>query len=120
MQQKVSSAASAPAKRKRIVKLEAELNRLKKLEIKTEQRLLNHKQRFVATYWHRKRCEPGSERAIYWMAIAQSAFDGWLGAANLLIDIASRRCLAERHLAALSGGPGKARNHPGMKSKGIL
>lgn len=108
-----------PTEQKQIVKLEAELNRLKKLEIKTEQRLLNQKQRLIATDWHRKRCEPGSEQAIYRVAIAQSAIDGWLVAANQLLVIASKRCMAEQHLKALSGVPGNTGNQPRGKSKGI-
>lgn len=87
--------------RKQIVKLVSELNKLKKLEVKAEQRLLNQKQRFFAADWHRKRVDAGSERAREWMGLAQSALSGWLHAANQLLVIASTRCLAEQELAKL-------------------
>lgn len=108
----VEVAASERPDRKQVVKLVSELNKLKKLEIKAEQRLLNHKQRFVAADWHRKRVDAGSERAKEWMGLAQSALNGWLYAANQLLVIASTRCLAEQELARLTNDRMRCASEP--------
>lgn len=93
------SGAELPTSRKQVAKAQAEINRLKKLELKEEQRLFCYKQRFFAADWHRKRCEPGSEWEIHWAGVAQSALNGWLNAASQLLAIANRKCLAEQELA---------------------
>ena len=96
--QKAAQNAGSLLDRKLLAKAEAEINRLKKLEMKADQRLLCHKRRFFAADWHRKRCEQGSEREAHWAGVAQSALSGWLMSADQLLAIAARRCLAEQKL----------------------
>ena len=96
--QKAAQNAGSLHDRKLLAKAEAEINRLKKLEVKADQRLLCHKRRFFAADWHRKRCEQGSEREAHWAGVAQSALNDWLMSANELLAIATRRCLAEQKL----------------------
>ena len=97
--QKAAQNAGSPLDQKWRSKAEAEINKLKKLEMKADQRLLCHKQQFFAADWHRKRCEQGSEREAHWAGVAQSALSGWLMSADQLLAIAARRCLAEQKLA---------------------
>ncbi|MFC0589541.1 hypothetical protein ACFFF7_08965 [Novosphingobium aquiterrae] len=87
------------AANKRQASLQAQLNRLRKLEVKAGQRLIAHKRQFVTADWQRGYHEPGTTKAVYWAQKLSAALQGWQAAATELLSITGQISMLEITIA---------------------